>query len=151
MIIDLAPLDALAALAERIGARCWIGPAPSGDALARARSVAAQLRYPSARQIGPGHDPVATLVSLNREEAARALAVAAGSLAYGDYRPDPAVHALATVALAPFGNDATFLSNGHWDERRGIEWTPLSDATFDAGVIGWDARRAFILWVEEED
>jgi len=47
--------------------------------------------------------------------------------------------------------DAVFLGNGSWQPGGSMTWTPMSEATFDCGVIGYDAGSAFIFWVEEED
>lgn len=46
---------------------------------------------------------------------------------------------------------AIFLSNGLWGLESQCSWHPLTSATFDCGVIGYDANNAFIFWVEEED
>lgn len=57
--------------------------------------------------------------------------------------------ALAHRFLASFGDGALFVTNG--DLTRGGRWFPLTDATFDTGVIGISARRVGLLWVEDED
>ena len=89
---------------------------------------------------------------MNRAEAAHALAVAGTtSLAYG--QPVPRSDALldAERALAQLGEHARFFSNARWHEPSSIGWMPLTTATFECGVIGYDDRHAFIFWVEEED
>jgi hypothetical protein len=48
-------------------------------------------------------------------------------------------------------DDAAFFGNGLWDRTALSSWTPLTAATFDCGLIGYDAEQAFIFWVEEED
>ncbi len=57
----------------------------------------------------------------------------------------------AKSALNDLHEDATFLSNGHWQEGGSRSWNPLTTATFDCGLIGFDGEHAFIFWIEEED
>lgn len=99
-------------------------------------------------------DPFAAdgMVALDRAGAAHVLGVAGTtSLAYGRATPSVGFVRDAQAALAELAGDATFLSNGHWAEGDSIGWTPLTSATFDCGVIGFDHDNAFIFWVEEED
>jgi hypothetical protein len=56
---------------------------------------------------------------------------------------------LQTFAEAPI-----FLTNGHGSlGRSGMSgaWSPLTDATFDTGIIGVSPGRVGLLWFEEED
>lgn len=57
----------------------------------------------------------------------------------------------AANALNDIDGDATFLSNGMWEKGGSQSWNPLTTATFDCGLIGFDGERAFIFWAEEED
>ncbi len=92
------------------------------------------------------------MVVLDRTAAAHVLAVAGTtSLAYGKPSPSAGHVRDAKEALADLADDATFLSNGHWKEGDSIGWNPLTSATFDCGLIGFDCDNAFIFWVEEED
>lgn len=71
--------------------------------------------------------------------------------------------ALVQAILAFPGDAREFLTNGSWAKpstyRRGGEsgivvgpsWTPLSTATFDAGVVAVSDERAVICWIEDED
>ena len=139
----------LARLARKAGARWWAGARPDvpGDQVARV--VAGRLSYPT-----PPSDPFAHngMVRLTWAQAAHVLAVAATtSLAYGEPRPHPRDTAQAAEALRALAGDATFFSNGWWDPGTSWSWTPLTGATFDCGLIGYDSSHAFIFWVEEED
>ena len=94
----------------------------------------------------------AGMVSLSRADAAHVLAIAGvSSLAHGKPSPPKGPVEDARAALDDLAEGATFLSNGHW--RSGVRsgWNPLTSATFDCGVIGFDQENAFIFWVEEED
>lgn len=143
-------MDALEALfrcyAGAKAARWWVGARPGVRDGRLAAAIAAQVGLPmgGARTLGG-------LVRLSRTEAADVLAVAGTtSLAYGSTAPRPSALADARNALASLTGDAVFLSNGRW-QGDAIGWIPLTDATFDCGLIGHDGRTAFIFWVEEED
>lgn len=93
---------------------------------------------------------------MDRSEAAKLLAwLAKESLAYGSAKaPNADKINVVLEAFADLAPDAAFWTNGNWAEglgSGGTQWTPLSDATFDTGVIGFDTQTAFIFWVEEED
>lgn len=115
------------------------------------RIIAKRVDYPTSVA-----DPFENdgLVRLDRHQAAHVLAVAGTtSLAYGRHSPSKGRFEEARKALLDMKDDATFLSNGLWDPdpRGSLSWHPLTNATFDCGVIGYDADGAFIFWVEEED
>jgi hypothetical protein len=60
--------------------------------------------------------------------------------------------ALACRFLACCGDTAVFVTNGSLAlAPTGGAWSPLTDATFDTGVIAVSARRVGMLWVEDED
>lgn len=88
---------------------------------------------------------------MDKDEAAYVLALAGtASLAYGppSLRQGHVIEAKA--ALEDLAEDAVFLSNGQWT-KRSPSWNPMTSATFDCGLIGFDHENAFIFWVEEED
>lgn len=92
------------------------------------------------------------MMGLTRAEAAHVLAVAGTcSLVYGDATPRSNAVRDAVQALAVMGDDAVFLSTGRWQSEAGSGGVPFTTATFDCGLIGYDATSAFIFWVEEED
>lgn len=134
---------------RRRGARWWIGAKPDVREGKVAKAIAAQIQLPAA-----SCDPAAMshLVTLSRSDAAWVLAIAGTtSLAYGPWRPRVSALQRAREALSSLGEDAVFLGNGDWKEGSAFGWTRLTDATFDCGLIAFDANLAFIFWVEEED
>jgi len=49
-----------------------------------------------------------------------------------------------------FSKEARFFTNGTWlNDTAG--WTPITNATFDAGVVAFDELQIGVLWVEDED
>lgn len=143
-------MERLSVLLERLrhGRDAGLTQVWTGPALGTPEAIAGQL----------GYVPVAdALHPIEREEAAGLLAwLSRESVAYGsDHIPPPEVVTTVLEALEVLGPDARFWTNGDWAERwRGslsAGWAPLSDATFDVGVIACDADHAFIFWVEEED
>lgn len=136
-------------LSRRAGARWWIGPLPNVRAGKIAKTIAEQLSYPSG-----DFDPFLTdgMVGLSRTEAAYVLALAGTrSLAYLNKPPSVGVVRQAKHAFDALSDKAVFFSNGHWGHGKNNSWSPLSSATFDCGVIGYDGEIGFIFWVEEED
>ncbi|HZZ81118.1 MAG TPA: hypothetical protein VFE62_21630 [Gemmataceae bacterium] len=49
--------------------------------------------------------------------------------------------------------DTLYYTNGTFHElqRNGTSWNPVTEATFDTGVLAISAERAGCLWVEDED
>ena len=95
-----------------------------------------------------------SLVSLTDQEAARALSfVASNSMAYPrSIQPNPELIEQIYAGLAALGTDARFYSNGEWHRSDSlISWKPLTEATFDTGVIGLNPSVGFMIWAEEED
>jgi hypothetical protein len=138
-------------IAEQSGGTSWCGDAPSVRQEQIAAEIASKLGYPTSDfPIGE------ILLEVSLEEAARVMAyIANGSLAYGWRQPGrPSVIKDAIAALREMKPGARFFTNGDWGDPR-IEspkgWTPLSKATFDAGVLGFDGETAFIVWTEDED
>jgi hypothetical protein len=59
---------------------------------------------------------------------------------------------LARRFIECFEDGAAFVTNGTFAlDRTGGGWSPLTDATFDSGVIGVSTERIGLLWVEDED
>jgi len=46
---------------------------------------------------------------------------------------------------------ATFCTNGSVDERGLLSWSPITDASFDHGIVAFDEKHIGIIWVEDED
>jgi hypothetical protein len=136
-------------LARRTNARWWVGKRPEVRERQVAKAIAANVGLPTSEG-----DPFAdgSLIYLNRSEAAHVLAVAGTtSLAYGRASPRRAAAEEARKSLDGLAENATFISNGRWEDAPSLSWTPLTTATFECGLIGFDDERAFIFWVEEED
>ena len=116
-----------------------------------------QTAYVIAQRVGlpqPESYPFTSdmLQRLDRAQAVHFLAVAGTtSLAYGQNRPSDASLRRVANALAELSEDAVFFSNGNWEPGSHISWNPLTTATFDCGVIGFDEKHAFIYWAEDED
>jgi hypothetical protein len=83
-------------------------------------------------------------------------------LAFSSLRlPEPTVLDVIQDFIGRFSLSAQFYTNGSWAEGYrsapntttsfGPEWQPLTDATFDGGVVALDSERAGLLWIEDED
>jgi hypothetical protein len=62
--------------------------------------------------------------------------------------------------LASFDQQVRFFTNGTFcapstslsqDVVQGPRWSPITQATFDTGVVAADGKRIGMLWVEDED
>jgi hypothetical protein len=135
--------------ARRTKARLWVGNRPDVRDGQLPKAIARQVGLPTSNEdafVGEG------LVRLNRAEAAHVLAVAGTtSLAYGRAAPRQTSVEDARRALCDLAESATFIGNGRWEDAPSVSWTPLTNATFECGVMGFDSEHAFIFWVEEED
>lgn len=67
---------------------------------------------------------------------------------------------LADRWLEAASRSGAYLTNGNWAEpskpvtsraSAGASWDPISESTFDAGVIAVDEHHASIFWVQDED
>jgi len=127
-------------------ARWWIGERPEGRQGQMASLIAARLDYPSGRDdpFGPGGLRPASL-----DDAAYSLASAATTSLAHHSPPKPQAIAEAKLALRELSDRPVWITNGWLPGGNG--WIPLTTATFDCGVMGYDAQNAFIFWVEEED
>ena len=139
----------LAKLAKRTNARWWAGRRPEVRDGQLAMTIAGLVSYPTATDFPFSEKH---LVRLTWSQAAHVLALAGTtSLAYGPPAPRRGAVEEAAEALKELGHDAAFFSNGLWNLQANRAWNPLTSATFDCGLIGYDAENAFIFWVEEED
>ncbi len=139
----------LGTLGRRRSARWWIGETPEGRRGQLPRLIAAKVGYPTAPE-----DPFQAngLIGLDDRQAAHVLAVAATvGLAHPFRAPRESVRKEARQALRELGEDRSFFGNGLWEAGGTGGFTPMTSATFDCGLIGFDARCAFIFWVEDED
>jgi hypothetical protein len=139
----------LSSFAKQTDARWWVGVRPDVRDGQMAQAIAGQVGLPTAAT-----DPFANggMIRLNRSEAAHVLAVAgATSLAYGEPLPPSGVLKEAKSALADLNDNAIFFSNGRRGAGPPQGWNPVTTATFDCGIIGFDDACGFVFWVEEED
>ena len=58
---------------------------------------------------------------------------------------------LAHRFLACFDTGAVFLTNGSLARAGSRAWSPLTNATFDTGIVAVSSRRGGLLWVVDED
>ena len=126
-------------------ARWWSGPTPGVDRSMVPAAVAGQVGYTL---------PDGVLEPVSRSAAALSLAFfATNTLSSGSYnRPRDPLVALVRSAFSDLSKGAEFQSNGDWGEAwrtPSFRFRGLTDRPFDGGVIGFDAYRAFIFWVEE--
>jgi hypothetical protein len=138
---------------RRRNVRTWLGLRPEVRDRAVARAIASSVGLPSSEEAWfDNYD----LVPIDRVKAAEVLAfVATTSLAYGSNGPPrESYRKIAAEALGDLEPDAIFLTNtADWAAGGAVGFRAphLSKATFEAGLIGYDARNAFIYWAEEED
>jgi hypothetical protein len=65
--------------------------------------------------------------------------------------PIDLARSLAVRFLDGCGERAAFLTNGSLGLSGTGQWSPLTDATFDTGIVGVAAKRVGLIWVEDED
>lgn len=67
----------------------------------------------------------------------------------------PLANMLSNYFLNKFLPDATYYTNGDFDEDDGFfslrGWQPITDSTFDTGVLVIDKKNIGILWAEDND
>jgi hypothetical protein len=91
------------------------------------------------------------------EEAARELVthILHKDLAYMlEVMPRAEATTLADAFIAAVPEPCTYLTNATWDvapEVKLTSWDPVSESTFDAGVICVGAEAIVLIWVEDED
>lgn len=133
--------------------RSWLGPRPDVRDRRVPGAIAAMVGYPTSQ---PDWFQLYKLDQVDRPTAEKLLAfVATTSLAYGNYGPPrEGYRVMAADALKDFGPEAVFLTNSaDWVAGPNVScrnW-PIGTSTFEAGLIAYDDRWAFIFWVEEED
>ena len=44
-----------------------------------------------------------------------------------------------------------YCTNGSFDERSMLGWTPITEATFDHGIVAFDEEHIGMIWVQDED
>ena len=47
--------------------------------------------------------------------------------------------------------DCRFCTNGSFDERSMLGWIPITESTFDHGVIAFDEKSIGMIWAQDED
>jgi hypothetical protein len=126
-------------------ARWWIGARPEGREGQMTRLIAAKLAYPNGRD-----DPFASngLRAASLTDAAHVLATAATTSLPLFSEPKPQAVAEAKEALRELRDRPVWIVNGWLPDH---QWVSLTSATFDCGVIGYDAQNAFIFWTEAGD
>ncbi len=126
--------------------RHWVGPTPDARRSGVAEAIATEAGYTP---------PEGALQALDRTKAALALSfLASNELASASpNRPREGLTGVIRQAFSDLAVGAHFYSNGDWGEA----WrTPrfsarnISESRLDGGVLGHDAYRAFIFWVEED-
>jgi len=97
--------------------------------------------------IGSGWTP------LSREQAESLLAyVLTHDLAYrAETMSADRATELASAFVDLAGPEAEFLTNGSTPDAPAASWAPISEATFDTGVVAVAASHVAMLWVEDED
>jgi hypothetical protein len=127
--------------------RHWAGPRPLCRDSQLLRAITAHVGYPEDLSV----EVRQALKQIDRGDAAHVMAIAAfAGIAYGRPKASAGQIAECRSALRDMDETAVFWTNGDWTNDN-LSWRPLSKATFDCGVIGYDDRHAFIFWVEEED
>ena len=145
----------LSKVAKRRGGHFHVRPSESPkDPRAAADDIARSLRF---RAIGEAWDLVSPTL------AARTLAYLLHQwLAYPrEFMPPAEAQALADRFVASFGPDPICLTNAEWfggepgplPDPRGpsLSWMPITESTFDAGVVCFGNGQAGMLWFEEGD
>lgn len=60
----------------------------------------------------------------------------------------------AQLIIGLFNNDAQFFTNGDWSanpKERLQHWMPLTQHTFDSGIVACDDEHVACFWVADED
>jgi hypothetical protein len=115
-------------------------------------------RYESLKRVGLHDLPDESWFSADREQAVSVLCnCLTWDLAYQcELMPTGEARELARVFINSFSTDTTFLTNstGYLSGERShdpITWNPISDATFDTGIIALANGVVGIMWFEDED
>jgi len=135
------------------GLRTWFG------AVGDLQGNPAQVAIAGHLGLRPRHTKLASggLKSITLEEAKSTLAfIAANSLVHPRYEgAHPSILETLETAFEPLGGNLHCYSNGDWHDAtrgaNGVGWMPLTEATFDTGVICHNGEVGFAIWVDEED
>ena len=124
----------------------WVGSTPDARRTGMATAIAAQVGY---------NPPDGAMMQMERPKAALALSFLAANELGGPSpsRPREGLVAVLRQAFSDLAVGAEFYSNGDWGEAwrtPRFSATNISQAKIDGGVLGYDAYRAFIFWVEED-
>src|SRR5262249_52750570 len=144
-------LDAVATARGDSDVRTWLGPLSDLGGGPPERAIADHLG------LFPRDGPVelAWLVPLEPADAKSALTFFATSSMvhpWSGKAPDSALVSALEAGFRAMGSEVCCYSNGDWHLNSGsFGWRPLTNATFDGGVIGHNGDAGFALWVEEED
>ena len=147
--MSLSLEDLLARLEKARGGagvtRWWVGTRPDRDREQVPAAIAAEVGLTV---------PDGKLESMSRSAAALSLAFfATNTLASQSWnRPRDPLVALVRAAFSDLSRGAEFHANGDWGEAwrtPSFRFRGVTDRPFDGGVLGYDAYRAFIFWVEE--
>jgi hypothetical protein len=61
-------------------------------------------------------------------------------------------HFIADSFLALFSpHNSCYCTNGFFSERNMLTWTPITQSTFDHGVIAFDEKHIGMIWAQDED
>jgi hypothetical protein len=125
--------------------RWWLGPTPTMDRGMLPAAIAREVDLSL---------PDGALHTVSRSAAALSLSFfGTNTLSSNAYnRPRDPLTTLVRSAFSDLSKGAEFHSNGDWGEAwrtPGFSFRRLTEAAVDGGVIGFDAYRAFIFWVEE--
>ena len=131
---------------------------PGGELIVRIEAADAASPGEVARRFGLADVPGA-YVEIDAAEARSVLAaVLAEDMAYGSpLMPRAAAEHLAREFIGLFGREQVrFYTNGEWGRPRaaphlGPGWVPVTDATFDTGVLVLAPGRIGCAWFMDED
>jgi hypothetical protein len=97
------------------------------------------------------------LIKIDRDEAIEILKVLLSKdMAYkSEIMKIEESSALSQNVIDSYSSDDTeYFTNGHWNEREknnGFTWNPMTEATFDGGIIIKRAQKVISIWFEDED
>ena len=103
---------------------------------------------------GYGMRGCADWIEIDAQEAERLIVTILNKdLAYGvEVMPVNQANLLAAAFMEPFRVSGRYFTNGTFHKPGNPDgWTPLTDATFDTGVVALGPTVAGILWVQDED
>jgi hypothetical protein len=130
----------------------------------RAGTLVARVEPRSETDVGSAarafglEDDAEAFREVSREDAELVLTnVMHKDMAYSsEIMPRESAQELARLFLAEAGTQgARYFTNGSWEqvhkEYNGVNWNPLTDATFDTGVLVLSPERTACAWFVDED